>query len=62
LGFTQSPIFLSWSLIKKLSLSIFSVVLAAILNNNRPGSPWRVIIHIDEWAEEVKHHVLADVF
>ncbi len=57
---------LSWYIIEgqadDLDLANLSVVLAGSYNDDEPGSPWRVILYVDERGNEQQHQVLADIF
>ena len=57
---------LSWYITKGQAddedLSNLSVVLAGSYNDDEPGSPWRVIIYVDERGNEVQQKALADIF
>lgn len=57
---------LSWHItegqVDNLDLSNLSVVLAGSYNDDEQGSPWRVIIYVDETGSEQQQLALADIF
>lgn len=57
---------LSWHIIKGqadgVNLSNLSVVLAGSYNDDEEGSPWRVIIYVDENGNAPQQQALADIF
>lgn len=57
---------LSWQITEgqasDLDLSGLSVVLIGSYDDDEPGSPWRVIIYVDEKANEQQQQALADIF
>lgn len=57
---------ISWYIIKGqadgLNLSHLSVVLAGSYDDDEPGTPWRVIIYVDENADAQQQQALADIF
>ena len=57
---------ISWHItegrVDDLDLSDLSVVLAGSYNDDEPGSPWRVIIYVDETGSEQQQQALADIF
>lgn len=57
---------LSWHIIEGqadgVDLSNLSVVLAGSYNDDEAGSPWRVIIYVDERGNTAQQQALADIF
>ena len=57
---------LSWYITKgqadNIDLSDLAVVLAGSYDDDEPGSPWRVIIYVDEQGDEVQQKALTDIF
>jgi hypothetical protein len=57
---------LSWHITKGqadgVDLSNLSVVLAGSYNDDEAGSPWRVIIYVDERGNTSQQQALADIF
>jgi hypothetical protein len=45
-----------------LDLAGFEVVLAGSFDADEPGSPWRVVLYVDERADHARRAVLADIF
>ena len=45
-----------------LDLSGLEVVMAGSYDDDEPGSPWRVILYVDERASEEQHVALASIF
>ena len=57
---------LSWHITKghagSIDLSHLSAVLAGSYSDDEPGSPWRVIIYVDEKGDAQQQQALADIF
>ena len=57
---------LSWHITEgqadDVDLSNLSAVLAGSYNDDEPGSPWRVIIYVDERGDTQQRQALADIF
>ena len=57
---------LSWYITKgqadDIDISNLSAVLAGSYNDDEPGSPWRVIIYVDEKGDSRQQQALADIF
>jgi hypothetical protein len=57
---------LSWHVSKgqagAVDLSNLSVVLAGSYSDDEPGSPWRVILYVDETADARQQQALADIY
>ena len=57
---------LSWHITKgqasHLDLGNLSVVLAGSYDDDEPGSPWRVILYVDEKGNAQQQQALADIF
>ncbi len=57
---------LSWALsdghLDDIELAGLTVVLAGRYDDDEPGSPWRVVLYIDERADPSQHAALADIF
>lgn len=57
---------LSWHVLKgqadSLDISGLEVVLAGSYSDDEPGSPWRVILYVDERATAAQQAALADIF
>ena len=45
-----------------INLSGLSVVLAGKYNDDEPGSPWRVVLYVDENGSDRQQQKLADIF
>ncbi|NIV11794.1 MAG: DUF1326 domain-containing protein [Aliifodinibius sp.] len=45
-----------------INLSGLSVVLAGTYNDDEPGSPWRVVLYVDENGSDRQQQTLADIF
>ena len=45
-----------------MELSGFEVVLAGSFDADEPGSPWRVVLYVDERADPARRAALADIF
>ena len=57
---------LSWHIKKghadSLDISGLDVVMAGSYRDDEPGSPWRIILYVDEHATAAQHAALADIF
>lgn len=57
---------LSWRVLDghadEVALAGLSVALAGSYSDDEAGSPWRVVLYVDEGADELQHEALAAIF